>query len=131
LPEGAIPCQEEDDPVTGHFPHWVPTTGNPYYKWHRKAFDTLRDVSEYIEDGTYELCGEHFKNNADELVAKGSKQDVLVKHGECVLEVERTFEGIKQFLKDNEIEGIVFHRDNGDMCKIKRSDFGMWWVNKR
>lgn len=23
LPDGAIPCQETADPITGHFPHWV------------------------------------------------------------------------------------------------------------
>lgn len=23
LPAGAIPCQEEPGPVTGHFPHWL------------------------------------------------------------------------------------------------------------
>ena len=24
-------------------------------------------------------------------------------------------------------EGIVFYRDNGEMCKIKRTDFGFKW----
>ena len=31
---------------------------------------------------------------------------------------------------ENEIEGIVFHRGNGDMCKIKRTDFNFMWNNK-
>ena len=26
VPEGAIPCQLSPDPVTGHFPHWVPVS---------------------------------------------------------------------------------------------------------
>ena len=34
------------------------------------------------------------------------------------------FEGIKKYLKDKDIEGIVWHRDNGDMVKIKKKDFG-------
>ena len=27
-------------------------------------------------------------------------------------------------LKKHEIEGIIFHKGNDEMCKIKRSDFG-------
>ena len=33
----------------------------------------------------------------------------------------------KEYLKNNYIEGIVFYRGNGEMCKIKRSDFGFRW----
>ncbi len=36
-----------------------------------------------------------------------------------------TFEGIKQYLTDNNIEGIVFWLDGEPKCKIKRSDFGL------
>ena len=32
---------------------------------------------------------------------------------------------------DNYMEGIVFHRENGEMCKIKRSDFGFKWRVKK
>ena len=28
LPQGAIPCQEAPDPITGHFPHWLLCTEN-------------------------------------------------------------------------------------------------------
>jgi hypothetical protein len=124
LPNGAIPCQDAPDEITGHFPHWVecnPT--NPADKYHISAFSKMVNV----EDGTYELCGEHFQNNVDVMVQHG---DVLIKHGETVLDVERTFEGIKNYLRDNAIEGIVFHRENGEMCKIKRSDFGFSWIKK-
>lgn len=34
---------------------------------------------------------------------------------------------IHRYLETHMIEGIVFHRGNGDMCKIKRSDFGFTW----
>ena len=39
----------------------------------------------------------------------------------------KNFEGIKQYLENHYIEGIVFYRGNGEMCKIKRSDFGFEW----
>ncbi len=38
-----------------------------------------------------------------------------------------TYEGLKEYLNNHYIEGIVFYRDNGDMCKIKRTDFGFKW----
>ena len=124
LPEGAIPCQEEPDAVTGHFPHWVKVTNQPQYKWHRIAFDKQKDC---LEDGTYELIGKHFMNNPEHV----EQGDILVKHGSVVLDdVPRNFEGIKEYLRTHVIEGIVFHRGNGEMCKIKRTDFNYDWNGK-
>lgn len=124
LPDGAIPCQKEADPITGHFPHWVKCDAdNPSDKWHIKAFQKYRN----LENGTYELCGEHFQKNIDGVCTSG---DILIPHGKDFIKVDRTFEAIKQYLHDNYIEGIVFHRCNGEMCKIKRSDFGFEWIAK-
>ena len=54
--------------------------------------------------------------------------DILEKHGKRILEnIPRDYEGIKQYLENHYIEGIVFYRGNGEMCKIKRSDFGFEW----
>lgn len=125
LPDGAIPCQDKPDETTGHFPHWVRVTNQPQYKWYRLAFEKQSSVNP-LEDGTYELIGVHFQNNPE----KVEDGDILVKHGSIILdEVPRTFEGIRDYLASHNIEGIVFHRGNGDMCKIKRSDFGFEWNN--
>ena len=125
LPSGAIPCQEKADETTGHFPHWVKCEAtNSADKWHIKALEGQHG----LVDGTYELCGQHFQSNIDRLVEGG---DILVRHGADVLDIDRSFDGIKEYLTVNEIEGIVFHRDNGDMCKIKRSDFGLKWGNSK
>ena len=43
------------------------------------------------------------------------------------IDVPRTFEGIRDFLEKNNIEGIVFWKDGEPKCKIKRSDFGFTW----
>lgn len=76
-----------------------------------------------LENGTYELIGKHINANPYNL-----DKDVLVKHGGIILEdVPRDYEGIKQYLKNHYIEGIVFYRENGEMCKIKRSDFNLEW----
>lgn len=123
LPEGAIPCQKEPDAITGHFPHWVEVKDQPQYKWHKVVFENTIG----LEDGTYELIGVHFQNNPE----KVERGDILVKHGSVVLEdVPRDFDGIKEYLRTHEIEGIVFHRGNGDMCKIKRTDFNFTWNGK-
>ena len=74
------------------------------------------------EDGTYEAIGVHFQGNPH-----GLSDDILEKHGVKHIEVDRTFEGIKQYLTDHYIEGIVFWLDGEPKCKIKRSDFGLEW----
>lgn len=120
LPEGAIPCQESADPVTGHFPHWVLCDeNNPADKYHVQAFKLKSDW----ENGTYELIGKHLQGNPYNL-----ENDVLEKHGLRILDdVPRNYAGLKDYLENHEIEGIVFYRGNGEMCKIKRSDFGFKW----
>ena len=35
------------------------------------------------------------------------------------------FAGIREYLRAHDIEGIVWHRANGDMVKIKKKDFGL------
>ena len=125
-PEGAIPCQPEPDSITTHWPHWVEVKENkPDDKWYIEAWNRLN--KENLENGTYELCGPHFQTNPYNLEA-----DTFFKHGNKILDnVPRTFEGIKEYLNTHYIEGIVFYRENGEMCKIKRTDFGFIWNNKR
>ena len=75
-----------------------------------------------MEDGTYEAIGLHFHGNPYKL-----KVDTLVRHGFDFIIVERTFEGIRDYLKQHKIEGIVFWKDGKPWCKIKRTDFGFEW----
>ena len=120
LPKNAIPCQKEPDPITGHFPHWVLCDpNNPNDIYHLEAFKKLENYT----DGTYELIGKHINGNAYDL-----DYDILERHGLRILDdVPRDYEGIKKYLEEHYIEGIVFYRGNGEMCKIKRSDFGFFW----
>ena len=118
-PMGAIPCCEPD-PITGHHPHWVKVDkDNPTDKWFYAA---LLNTADAMWDGTYEAVGVHFQGNPYNL-----EYDRLLRHGKDVVEVERTFEGIKKFLQNNKIEGLVFWLNGEPMCKIKRSDFGFPW----
>lgn len=123
-PNGAIACCDPD-PITGHWPHWIEVdVKDPSSKWYLEAYNNTDKNT--IKDGTYEAIGPHFKDNPYNL-----EKDILVKHGEIVLDVPRSFEGIKDFLEKNIIEGIVFWKDGVPKCKIKRSDFGFKWPEKK
>lgn len=126
IPEGAIKCQEEADPITGHLPCWVKCSeDNPSDKWFIVAFNELLACAPRIfhDNHTYEAIGPHFQGNPYHL-----ERDILVCHGLHVMEnCPRTFEGLKRVLKETPIEGIVFWKDNEPRCKIKRTDFGFEW----
>lgn len=125
-PAGAIPCCEPD-PVTGHWPHWVKVDpNNPADKWYYAAYCKTMEYDDMSPDGTYEAVGVHFQGNPYRLNA-----DFLIPHGKEVVSVERSFNGIKSYLKEHEIEGIVFWKDGEPKCKIKRSDFGFEWPVKK
>lgn len=117
-PKNGIPCQEPD-PITGHWPHWVPVShSNPADRWHVQAWT----VEGPLDEGTYELIGPRIGGNPERVA-----NHTLKKHGDEVLDVPRSFEGIRLFLWVAEMEGIVFHHPDGRACKIRRRDFGFAW----
>lgn len=129
-PPGFIPAQEEADPITGHWPGWVSLKDYPD-KWIQEAYDNFIRPNEacdvnFLVDGTYEAVGPKINGNKDEVF-----EHRLMKHGvhhfpllsKCPL----TFDQIKLFLSNIQMEGIVFHHPDGRMAKIKRSDFGLKW----
>lgn len=128
-PEGFIPCCDPDK-ITGHWPGWVKVDeNNPADKWFVMAYGMTVMLENYgmkLSDGTYEAVGRCFQNNPYNFTS-----NKLIKHGEKIIEVERTFEGIKKYLSEHEIEGIVFWKDRSPQCKIKRSDFGFEWPVKK
>lgn len=123
-PVGAIPCCDPD-PVTGHWPHWVEVNpADPADQWLVEAFkNTPLDIIK--EDGTYEAVGKHFNGNPYRC-----SDDGLIKHGEYSIFVDRDFKSIKEYLRSEPIEGIVFWLEGEPVCKIKRSDFGFEWPIK-
>lgn len=122
-PEGAIACMDEPDPNTGHFPFWIPVkAGEPQDKYFLEAF--AKGIDYYnnpLIDGTYELCGEKVQGNPEAIIGH-----ILVPHGKELLEdAPRDFEGIKEYLRNKNIEGIVWHHPTGAMVKVKKKDYGM------
>lgn len=126
VPEGAIKCQEEADPITGHLPCWVKCDrNNPADKWFWAAYNLFNKYHGKPADKTYEAIGLHFQGNPYNL-----SYDILMCHGKDVVVVPRSFEGIREWLENHEEEGIVFWRDGKPQCKIKRKDFGIKWNKK-
>lgn len=127
VPEGAIKCQEEADEVTGHLPCWVKVDiNNPSDKWFVEAWNNATVRRRGLQCGTYEAIGKHFQGNKYDL-----DKDILFKHGDVVINElntdSRSFVQIRQWLSENDAEGIVFWLDGEPKCKIKRSDFGLKW----
>jgi len=113
VPSDFIPAQDKDA-TTGHWPGWRPVGEGPDDMFFSVSIDGQ-------PDGTYELCGPKVQSNPEHF-----EQHVLVPHGvEGLEECERTFKGIRAFLEDKDIEGIVWHHADGRMAKIKLKDYGL------
>lgn len=114
VPEGFEPAQEPDA-TTGHWPGWLPVGDGPEDAWHREAFA----LSPFFVDGTYELVGPKVQGNPE-----GFARHELVQHGcEPLHDAPRTFDALRHYLNARNIEGIVWHHEDGRMVKIKRKDF--------
>lgn len=119
IPEGAIALEDAPAPISLHFPYWIPVIDEKSNKRFIRAFDDL----ESKDDGTYELVGETIQGNIYNL--EGNK---LLKHGSEIVSIpDMSFDGIKQFFKELNAEGIVWHHPDGRMIKLRRSHFNFEW----
>ena len=104
------------DSETGKTVGWVPVCDGPEDAAHREAFSVT------IADGTYELVGPKIQGNPERY-----DRHRLDTHSSLVMveQPPRDFAGLKQWLDGRDIEGIVFHHQDGRMAKIKLRDFGL------
>lgn len=118
-PENFEPANEVDL-QTGKQQGWVPVGQGPEDQWHREAWEKYGSIP---DDGTYELIGPKIQNNAEQILSLGH---ILIKHGAVELPgAPRDFDGLKDYLIDADVEGIVWHHPDGRMVKIKTKDFGL------
>jgi len=132
-----IPAQAPD-PITGHWPGWVPIGDGPEDRWHREAIEGIKlDAVIYRqfrslnwppdEDVTVELIGPKVQWNK-----YGLSTHIIRPHGDHILwdAPYSSFDAIKKYLEDNpQYEGIVWWHIplDGRLVKIKRKDFGLKW----
>jgi len=112
LPEDFVPHENSDS----HWHGWRPVGGGPEDRWHQEGW---KNNGTALKNGTYELIGPFINKNPDK-----SDLHCFKKHGDIVYsDVPRSFDGLREWLKDKDIEGIVFHHPDGRMAKIKKKDF--------
>jgi hypothetical protein len=123
-PPDFIPAQDPD-PVTGHWPGWVPVGNGPNDRWFLEAITKTTNIGTPMvvppPDGTYELVGPKVNGNPE-----GVNEHALIPHGNVrYLDAPRDFDGLHKFLAMHDIEGLVWHHPDGRMVKIKARDFGI------
>ena len=126
VPEGSIPCITTPDPITGHWPLWVPID------WSDPANGYIcKAITNYIHYGsaqivsgtTFEAIGPGINGNHNNYA-----QATLKYHGDRIItDFPRDFQRMGIWLSQHAIEGVVFWLNGEPMCKIKRSDFGHPW----
>jgi len=122
-PPVAIRCQKYPDKYTGQIPYWIPVTDIPENKWLIEAY---LNTPWCREDGTYEAVGAHFKGNP-----YGLDADYLEAHGRIrIPDFPRDYEGMREYFREHEIEGVVFWNGGEPRCKVKRTEFGFEWAVK-
>jgi hypothetical protein len=108
------------DTETGKTVGWMAVGDGPEDRYHREAWENAG----ILLDGTYELLGPKVQGNPEH-----AKSSLLVCHGHGTAgnlgAVPRTFDGLREWLAGKDIEGIVFHHNDGRMAKIKLRDFGL------
>lgn len=104
---------EDYDEVTGKTVGWEPAEQSGFWKFIQEAIDGDE------EPGTYELCGPKINGNPEHLT-----RHELIAHGaEVYPQAPRDFEGLREWLAQYDIEGIVWHHPDGRMVKLKNRDF--------
>lgn len=126
VPEGSIPCITAPDPVTGHWPFWVPID------WSDPANDYIcKAITNYIHYGsaqlvegtTFEAIGPGINGNP-----YGLSQGTLKVHGAMIVsDFPRDFQRAGAWLRDHIVEGVVFWLNGEPVCKLRRVDYGYCW----
>ena len=139
-PPADFEAATELDENTGKIQGWVPVGDGPEDRWHREAWTNAMEEAKALNsvygvdgaeevfvvdpplmDGTYELLGPKIQGNPENF-----KTHTLLPHGTIQLpDCPRDFDGLREYLRTHDIEGVVWHRGNGDMVKIKSRDFGL------
>lgn len=108
------------DDVTGKTMGWEPIEQSGFARWHAEALDWTLIPRTYML-GTYELIGWKINGNPE-----GAPFHILVRHAAArpLNGAPRTFDALRDYLAERpDMEGIVWHHEDGRMCKLKRRDF--------
>lgn len=112
------------DSETGKTVGWMAVGSGPEDQWFREGFQRWIDGPHPIQEGTYELVGPKVQGNPEGRAVHG-----LVYHGGRGLVLDpqppRGFDGLREWMAGQNIEGVVWHHPDGRMAKLKLRDFGL------
>jgi Family of unknown function (DUF5565) len=110
----------EFDKETGKVVGWVRVGDSPDDKWFHKALEKY--PLDTLADGTYELIGPKVNGNPED-----TDLHELVAHADAerYTDVPTDFDGLREWLRERDIEGVVWHHPDGRMAKIKLKDYGL------
>jgi hypothetical protein len=121
----------ERDEMTQKIVGWEPIEQSPFAKFHAEALEPLTEfgtlIGQGLNPGTYELVGPKINGNPER-----AEHHRLESHANAELldGFERTYDSLREHLttwiKDEGIEGIVWHHPDGRMAKLKVRDFPLY-----
>lgn len=123
-PVDFVPVEASPDPISGHWPGWVPVaaTDKPILLSIAWGKANLFAGGE-IPDGTYEAVGPMIGTRHGPNPENLPEQRLVVHAADELADAPRDYDGLVAYLRDREIEGIVWHHPDGRVVKIKKRDF--------
>jgi hypothetical protein len=127
LPKGSIECESlslfdiSNNLKEKSLVVWVPIGDGPEDRYMREA---IAPTTNPMLPGTFEFLGPKSQDNAE-----GFSWHLMMRHGvirfpeDC--DPPRSFSGLCVWMKGQDLEGIVWHHEDGRMAKIKLRDFGI------
>jgi hypothetical protein len=109
---------EQHDAATGKTVGWEPAGQSAFAKYIKEA---VAGWTGYDRPGTFELIGPKINGNPEDC-----DRHFVMRHeyADVYQDVPRDFDGLAAWLLARpDLEGLVFHHDDGRMVKIKRRDF--------
>lgn len=97
------------------------------YKWGDGYWENANDDKKYSQnvymhhsDGMYTLCGPGIKGNKERL-----ENEELIPLYEEGITAPRDFDGIKKYIEDHNIDGIIWKHEDGRIARVRAVDFGI------
>lgn len=110
-----------NDPNTGKRMGWMPLTAEDKLHW--EAIATHEGT---FAPGTYEMCGPKVRGRGSRHNPEDLEGHIMIAHASAeVLDCPREYGALKEWLREIDFEGVVFHHPDGRMAKIKRRDFDL------
>lgn len=108
----------ERNVTTGKQVGWEPIAQSPFVRIHHEAVAARTGQTDWLR-GTYELLGPKINGNPERGPIHWLQEHSMAER----VDAPRDFDGLRDWLGAHPYEGVVWHRSDGRMAKIKARDF--------